>query len=1210
MLELALAIKGKVDGSLSESLRKASGSMEDLARKAVKLEGINRNANAFKNVSQAVQDMQRRLEQANSTLDQAKAKLDQTGGSSAKVRRAAKRAVQQAATNVRQLSAALSDEEAKLQGIKQNLEAAGFSTDKFAASQANLEKTIAANNKVLDYRRANAAARTKRDAASQNLANANINMQAGLDFGKTLIAPLVEATEKAIAFESAMADVRKVVDFDTPQQFKEMSNDVLALSQRLPMAANDIAKIVAAGGQSGIARDELMGFAEAAVKMGIAFDVTADQAGDMMAKWRTAFKMNQSEVVSLADKINYLGNTTAASAPLISDVVTRIGPLGEIGGVASGEIAALGASMIGTGVQSDVAATGIKNLILGMVAGEGATKSQAAAFDKLGMSATDVARRMQVDAKGAILDVMKALKALPKEEQAVTLSDLFGNESIGAISPLLSNLDALADNFQKVGDASQYAGSMEQEYEARSATTENKIQLMKNAVTALGISIGNALLPAVGAVADAVGPIVQSIGAWASRNQALVATLAAIAAAVAGVVFGFLGLSLAVALVTFMSAQMQVLRTSVFAVRVQIMLLSAAQAAATASTTALAGASTLLGTVMNGVRHPVKALQAALMLLRGGTVSAAAGLASMGGKAFTALRAIPTLISGAVSALPGIMAGLATVGLPVLVVLGAIIGVIALVVANFEQIKATATIVFNHISATVGAWVAYLQATFQGALATITGVWNSITGQTMASSQIIGAIINNIGFVIGAAFDVAAGIVGTAISLIINMIAAMAQLIGGFINIVVGLLTGDWQRAWQGAAQVFNGLFDGVIGTFKTIADGVSNIFDTLMGKADEAQQKAEAAKSAAGAGAGADDADSYAAAANAQEVAAATSEAASSAQAFSGNMQQAGSNTQAASGSIQEMQSLLSQTPAVVQTAFSGMGDQSAMAAQAVTANLQQIPMETQATFQQIPAQAGAALQEIPAQTQGAFDQLQPMAQASVDAVAAEYGQLAAKCQPGGDAFVQAANQWGQSAYESIAQWAGEMAGVVVERLSSAWSQISSQFSAGLNVNVTTTNTVVTKEVKESVDSNARGGIYPRGEFLTTFAERSAEAAIPLDGSGRALSLWQRAGRILGVLPTQTQAAGQSLAPRFSALSIRPQAPAKAKTPVVMAPPVRNTAVNLEFKPSITVEGSADSSVVELINQALREQAKQFRAALPNMLREIRANDRRLSYE
>lgn len=43
-----------------------------------------------------------------------------------------------------------------------------------------------------------------------------------------------------------------------------------------------------------------------------------------------------------------------------------------------------------------------------------------------------------------------------------------------------------------------------------------------------------------------------------------------------------------------------------------------------------------------------------------------------------------------------------------------------------------------------------------------------------------------------------------------------------------------------------------------------------------------------------------------------------------------------------------------------------------------------------------------------------------------------------------------------------------------------------------------------ESVASNARGGIYRKGEFLTTFAEEGPEAAIPLDGSTRAFNLWQ----------------------------------------------------------------------------------------------------------
>ncbi|PMZ30233.1 phage tail tape measure protein, partial [Pseudomonas sp. GW247-3R2A] len=83
---------------------------------------------------------------------------------------------------------------------------------------------------------------------------------------------------------------------------------------------------------------ELKQFAEDAVKMGIAFDQTADQSGDMMAKWRTSFKMTQPEVVTLADKINYLSNIGPSSAAQISDIVTRIGSLGGIAGLSAGQV--------------------------------------------------------------------------------------------------------------------------------------------------------------------------------------------------------------------------------------------------------------------------------------------------------------------------------------------------------------------------------------------------------------------------------------------------------------------------------------------------------------------------------------------------------------------------------------------------------------------------------------------------------------------------------------------------------------------------------------------------------------------------------------------------------------------------------------------------------------------------------------------------------
>lgn len=51
-----------------------------------------------------------------------------------------------------------------------------------------------------------------------------------------------------------------------------------------------------------------------------------------------------------------------------------------------------------------------------------------------------------------------------------------------------------------------------------------------------------------------------------------------------------------------------------------------------------------------------------------------------------------------------------------------------------------------------------------------------------------------------------------------------------------------------------------------------------------------------------------------------------------------------------------------------------------------------------------------------------------------------------------------------------------------------------------------------ETIPHNAKGGIYSQGAFLTYFAEDSPEAAIPIDGSERARSLWLKTGQMLGM--------------------------------------------------------------------------------------------------
>lgn len=316
----------------------------------------------------------------------------------------------------------------------------------------------------------------------------------------------VDAAKKAIEFEGTMADVAKVVDGLRDENgaftksYYEMSDALLNMSKSIPMTADALGQIMASAGQAGIASEDLTAFTETAAKMGVAFDTTAEQAGEWMATWRTALNLSQTQVTALGDQLNYLGNTTSENALKLSEVVMRVGALGQTAGLSAGEVAALAASM--PGVTAEISATGIKSMMIAMTAGASATSKQAAVLQQLGFTASDMANRMQTDAKGAIIDLLGAIKKLPAAEQTAALSQYFGKESVSSIAPLLKNLGYLQQQFAKVGDAAAYSGSMEAEYAVRADTTANKLQLMQNKLAVLQVQIGNKILPYVNDALD------------------------------------------------------------------------------------------------------------------------------------------------------------------------------------------------------------------------------------------------------------------------------------------------------------------------------------------------------------------------------------------------------------------------------------------------------------------------------------------------------------------------------------------------------------------------------------------------------------------------------------------------------------------------------------------------------------------------------------
>lgn len=332
----------------------------------------------------------------------------------------------------------------------------------------------------------------------------------------------------AIDFESSMADVKKVVNFDTPQQFKQMEQDILRLTREIPMAGKEIAAIVAAGGQSGVARKDLIGFASDASKMGVAFDMAAGQAGESMATLSNVLQIPIPKISRLGDAINHLSDNANSKASDIVNVLTRVGSDIKQLGMTENQGAAWGSTFLSMGKAPELAAQAIKGMVtsLSVLKAGGGAKELA----QLGLTTKQFAQAMNKDANGAMLNLLERVKQLPKDMQYPLLMKMFGRQYADDALMLTNNVGEYNRQLQLLEerDASgnlKYIGSMQREFENRSGTTANQIQIFKNGMAELGITIGSVLLPTVNDFLGKGIKIANVLADWSAKNPVLMKTV-------------------------------------------------------------------------------------------------------------------------------------------------------------------------------------------------------------------------------------------------------------------------------------------------------------------------------------------------------------------------------------------------------------------------------------------------------------------------------------------------------------------------------------------------------------------------------------------------------------------------------------------------------------------------------------------------------------
>ncbi len=341
-------------------------------------------------------------------------------------------------------------------------------------------------------------------------------------------------TREAIQFESAIADVAKVLDGGGAAA-SQVRGEIERLAKVLPVTQTGLAQIAAAGASAGVGIQDLPAYIETVAKASTAFNMTAEETGQAFGNLNSVYKLNQEGLRLLADGINYVGNKSATSERNVIDVVQRVASLGEVAGISRQQILALsGAALPALGNRSEVAATAMESLLGVLSSASSSDKKVKSAFDQMGINIDAFQKRIRTDAVGALTEFRDKVQEFDSIGQMRVMQDLFGKENDTKVLAILANLDQAQQLMQGLGDKTKYAGGLQDEFAQRAATTESQLALLGNQVRQMAINLGSAFLPALVKAAEALGVIADKIAEFARANPALVQGLTLAAGAAIG----------------------------------------------------------------------------------------------------------------------------------------------------------------------------------------------------------------------------------------------------------------------------------------------------------------------------------------------------------------------------------------------------------------------------------------------------------------------------------------------------------------------------------------------------------------------------------------------------------------------------------------------------------------------------------------------------
>ncbi len=331
---------------------------------------------------------------------------------------------------------------------------------------------------------------------------------------------LVDVLKIPIEFEDIIIEAARALDM-TNEEVQAFKQSILDTAPGLGILNSEFASFATEAGKLGIPKDEIAEFAVVVADVETATLAGTDIISKNFATIRAIFGLTVDELRAYGGAVNMVDDKIGGSFQTITDFVSRTGATGKLAGMTADELAAMGATFARLGIQPERASRAMNSMFTRLLALESATPKARRALADAGFVMEDLVASLNEDFSGNFMEFLRDLEGLDSSTQLNTLVNVFGRDFADELATLLSGLNDYEEALGHITNEQELLDKLQEETDKKMDTTRFKLDVVQSTLEKMAIILGDALLPIINNVLDAITPVLEQFATWISNNQEL-----------------------------------------------------------------------------------------------------------------------------------------------------------------------------------------------------------------------------------------------------------------------------------------------------------------------------------------------------------------------------------------------------------------------------------------------------------------------------------------------------------------------------------------------------------------------------------------------------------------------------------------------------------------------------------------------------------------